>query len=151
MIQTKKSDLSVYMNYRVLDFVDASKKKEPSLNSRILYNDLFFNQLIQSTTVFETNSGSIPQQEFTYLEVPIGQGVYTWNDYNSNGIQELQEFEIAPFVDQAKYIRLFLPNQIYIKTHQNKFSQSEHWTQINGKMSVVSRKCFPIFITKLPF
>ena len=124
MIQTKKSDLSVYMNYRVLDFVDASKKKEPSLNSRILYNDSFFNQLIQSTTVFEPNSGSIPQQEFTYLEVPIGQGVYTWNDYNSNGIQELQEFEIAPFVDQAKYIRLFLPNRIYIKTHQNKFSQS---------------------------
>jgi hypothetical protein len=143
MIQTKKSDLSVYMNYRVLDFVDASKKKEPSLNSRILYNDSFFNQLIQSTTVFETNSGSIPQQEFTYLEVPIGQGVYTWNDYNSNGIQELQEFEIAPFVDQAKYIRLFLPNRIYIKTHQNKFSQSvtlnpNQWQNERGIKKVLS-------------
>jgi len=124
LIQTNKSDLSLYANYRVLDFVDASKKREPSLNSRIIYNDRFFNQLIQSTTVFETNSGSIPQQEFTYLEVPTGQGVYTWNDYNSNGIQELQEFEVAPFIDQAKYIRVYLPNRIYIKTHQNKFSQS---------------------------
>ena len=143
MIQTKKSDLSVYMNYRVLNFVDASKKKEPSLNSRILYNDRFFNQLIQSTTVFETNSGSIPQQEFTYLEVPIGQGVYTWNDYNSNGIQELQEFEVAPFIDQAKYIRLFLPNRIYIKTHQNKFSQSvtlnpNQWQNERGFKKVLS-------------
>ena len=90
----------------------------------MIYNDRFFNQLIQSTTVFETNSGSIPQQEFTYLEVPVGQGVYTWNDYNGNGIQELEEFEVAPFVDQAKYIRVYLPNRIYIKTHQNKFSQS---------------------------
>jgi len=90
----------------------------------MIYNDRFFNQLLQSTTVFETNSGSIPQQEFTYLEVPVGQGVYTWNDYNSNGIQELEEFEVAPFVDQAKYIRVYLPNRIYIKTHQNKFSQS---------------------------
>ena len=124
LIQTSKSDLSLFVNYRVLDFVDDSKKNEPSLNSRMIYNDRFFNQLIQSTTVFETNSGSIPQQEFTYLEVPVGQGVYTWNDYNSNGIQELEEFEVAPFVDQAKYIRVYLPNRIYIKTHQNKFSQS---------------------------
>jgi len=124
LIQTNKSDLSIYANYRILDFVDTSKKKESSLNSRVVYNDRFFNQLIQSTTVFETNSGSIPQQEFTYLEVPVGQGVYTWNDYNSNGIQELQEFEVAPFIDQAKYIRVYLPNRVYIKTHQNKFSQS---------------------------
>ncbi|OAB28225.1 hypothetical protein SAMN05444395_11287 [Flavobacterium fryxellicola] len=124
LIQTSKSDLSIYANYRVLDFVAATRKKEPTLNSRIVYTDRFFNQLVQSTTVYETNSGSIPQQEFTYLEVSAGQGVYTWNDYNGNGIQELQEFEIAPFIDQAKFIRVFLPNRIYIKTHQNKFSQS---------------------------
>ena len=124
LIQTAKSDLSIYANYRILDYVDNSRKKESSLNSRIVYTDRFFNQLVQSTTVYETNSGSIPQQEFTYLEVPVGQGVYTWNDYNNNGIQELQEFEVAPFIDQAKFIRVFLPNRIYLKTHQNKFSQS---------------------------
>jgi hypothetical protein len=124
VFQTKKSDLSINMNYRLLNFVDATQQKESSLNSRILYNDRFFNQLIQSATVYETNSGTIPQQEFTYLEVPAGQGVYTWNDYNGNGVQELQEFEVAPFIDQAKYIRVFLPNRIYIKTNQNKFSQS---------------------------
>ena len=124
LIQTNRSDLSLYANYRILDFVDATRKREPTLNSRIVYTDRFFNQLIQSTTVYETNSGTIPQQEFTYLEVSAGQGVYTWNDYNGNGIQELQEFEVAPFIDQAKFIRVFLPNRIYIKTHQNKFSQS---------------------------
>lgn len=143
LIQTSKSDLSLFVNYRVLDFVDAAKKNEPSLNSRMIYNDRFFNQLIQSTTVFETNSGSIPQQEFTYLEVPVGQGVYTWNDYNSNGIQELEEFEVAPFVDQSKYIRVYLPNRIYIKTHQNKFSQSltlnpNQWQNESGFKKILS-------------
>jgi hypothetical protein len=143
LIQTNKSDLSLFMNYRILDFVDAAKKNEPSLNSRMIYNDRFFNQLIQMTTVFETNSGSIAQQEFTYLEVPVGQGVYTWNDYNSNGIQELEEFEVAPFVDQAKYIRVYLPNQIFIKTHQNKFSQSltlnpNQWQNETGFKKILS-------------
>lgn len=143
LIQTNKSDLTVFANYRVLNYVDSSRKKEPSLNSRIVYNDRFFNQLIQSTTVFETNSGSLPQQEFTYLEVATGQGVYTWNDYNGNGIQELAEFEIAPFIDQAKYIRVYLPNRIYIKTHQNKFSQSvilnpNQWQNEDGFRKLLS-------------
>ena len=143
LIQTNKSDLSVYANYRILDFVDPTRKKESTLNSRILYTDHFFNQLIQSTTLYETNSGSIPQQEFTYLEVPVGQGVYTWNDYNNNGIQELQEFEVAPFIDQAKFIRVFLPNRIYIRTHQNKFSHSiilnpNQWQNEKGLKKLLS-------------
>jgi len=124
LIQNEKSDLAVFLNYRNLKFVDPTRTNEPSLNSRILYNSRFFDQLIQTSSAYETSSGTIPQQEFTYLEVPAGQGLYTWNDYNGNGIKELQEFEIAPFVDQAKYIRIFLPNQIYLKTHQNKFSES---------------------------
>jgi hypothetical protein len=124
LIQNKKTDLAVYASYRNLDFSDDSRKSEPSLNSRILYNDRFFNQFLQIGTVYETSSGTIAQQEYTYLEVPAGQGVYAWNDYNGNNIQELEEFEIAPFPDQAKFIRIFLPNQVYIKTNQNKFSQS---------------------------
>jgi hypothetical protein len=124
LIQNEKSDLSVFVNYRNLKYEDPTRGKEPSLNSRVLYNDRFFNQWIQTTTAYETTSGKIAQQEFTYLEVEPGQGVYAWNDYNGNGIQELQEFEIAPFPDQAKYVRVFLPNQIFVKTHQNKFSES---------------------------
>ena len=143
LIQTNKSDLSLFANYRILDFVDEAKRNESALNSRLVYNDRFLKQFIQSTTVFETNSGSIPQQEFTYLEVPAGQGVYTWNDYNSNGIQELEEFEVAPFPDQAKYIRIYLPNRIYIKTHQNKFSQSivlnpNQWQNATGFKKLAS-------------
>ena len=124
LLQTKKSDLTLFVNYRNLKFVDPTRQNEPSLNSRLLYNDQYFNQLMQVTTAYETTSGSIAQQEFTYLEVEPGRGVYTWIDYNGNGIQELQEFEIAPFPDQAKYVRVFLPNQIFVKTHQNKFSQA---------------------------
>jgi hypothetical protein len=124
LIQNEKSDLSVFVNYRNLKYTDPARGTEPSLNSRILYNARFFDQLIQTTTAYETNSGRIAQQEFTYLEVEPGQGVYMWNDYNLNGVQDLQEFEVAPFPDLAKFVRVFLPNQVFIKTHQNKFSES---------------------------
>lgn len=124
LIKSGKRNLSVYLNYRTLKYEDNSKKDEPSLNSRILYFDQFFDQLLQITTAYETSSGTIAQQEFTYLQVEPGQGVYMWNDYNANGIQELQEFEVAPYADLAIYIRIFLPNQVFIRTHQNKFSQS---------------------------
>ena len=124
LIQNQKTNLSLFVNYRRLVFTDLTKPSEPSLNSRLLYSDNFFKQFIQTTVAYETASGTIAQQEFTYLEVNQGQGVYMWNDYNGNGIQELQEFEIAAFPDQAKYVRVFLPNQIFVKTHQNKYSQS---------------------------
>lgn len=124
LFKTNTRDLSVFVNYRTLRYEDQSRKSLPSLNSRVLYSDSFFRQLLQVTSAYETNSGTIAQQEFTYLEVEPGQGVYTWNDYNNNGIQELQEFEVAPFPDLAKYVRVFLPNQVFVKTHQNKFSAS---------------------------
>ena len=143
LLQTKKSDLTLFINYRNLKYTDETRTNEPSLNSRLLYNDQFFKQLMQVTTAYETSSGTIAQQEFTYLEVEPGQGVYTWIDYNGNGIQELEEFEIAPFSDQAKYVRIFLPNQIFLKTHQNKFSQSltlnmSKWQNATGYKKMAS-------------
>jgi len=143
LVQTQTADLEVFINYRVLKHRNDSIPKETSLNSRIVYNDRFFEQLILLTTSFETMSGNLPQQEFTYLEVEPGQGVYTWNDYNQNGIQELEEFEVAAFPDQAKYIRVFLPNQIFLKTHQNIFSNSLTlnpiiWQNENGLKKMLS-------------
>jgi hypothetical protein len=91
--------------------------------------------LIQGTSAYETNSGTLPQQEFTYLEVPTGQGIYGMITMQTNS--GITEFEVAPFIDQAKYIRVYLPNRVYIKTHQTKFSQSiilnpNQWQNENG-------------------
>ena len=78
---------------------------------------------IRLNTAIETNNGVIPQQEFTYVQVEPGNGVFTWNDYNNNGIQEMEEFEVAQFQDEADYVRILLPNQVFLKIRENKFSQ----------------------------
>ena len=76
------------MNYRTLTYEEAEREDENSLNSRLQYNQLFFDKIVQWNTVFETQSGTLPQQDFTYVEVEPGLGAYTWIDYNNNGIQE---------------------------------------------------------------
>lgn len=124
IIQNTFTDLGVYINYRTLKSVDETIEDEQSLNSRVTFNKQLFAQIVQWNTVFETNSGSLPQQDFTYVKVEPGQGAFTWIDYNDNGVQELNEFEIAQFQDQGEYIRVLLPNQVFVKTHQNRLSQT---------------------------
>ncbi len=122
LIQNKTSNLSLFINYRTVDNVNIAD--EESLNSRISYRQQLFKNAISLQTVYETSSGTLPQQEFSYVEVDTGLGFYTWNDYNNNDIQELDEFEIAQFQDEANYVRVLLPTINFIKTNQNKFSQS---------------------------
>ncbi|WP_179021690.1 hypothetical protein [Winogradskyella forsetii] len=124
LIQNKNTTLQLYANYRDLKSEDDNIDNEQSLNSRLNYNQKLFNNLIILNTNYETNSGTLAQQDFTYVEVEAGQGAYTWIDYNENGIQELDEFEIAQFADQGSYIRVLLPNQVFVQTHQNRFGQT---------------------------
>jgi hypothetical protein len=122
LIKNKNSKLSLYANFRNVENIDFNNTK--SLNSRVLYNQKLFNNIVSLSSIYETVSGNLPQQEFTYLEVEPGQGFYTWIDYNNNSIQEINEFEIAQFQDQATFLRVALPTINYIETHQTKFSQS---------------------------
>jgi len=54
--------------------------------------------------------------------VPIGQGTHYWIDANNNGLQELNEFHIANFSDQAQYILLTIPTQKYLSTYSQTLS-----------------------------
>lgn len=143
-IKDEVSNLQVFVNYRVLKSEDTRIDNEVSLNSRILYNRKIFSNRVLLNTAYETNSGTIPQQDFTYLEVNPGQGTFTWIDYNGDGIQDLNEFEVAQFQDQARYVRILLPNQIFLPIHQNKFSQTVtlnpiSWSSEQGYKKLLSK------------
>jgi hypothetical protein len=143
-IKDAVSNLLIYANYRILRNEEEGIDNEISLNSRVIYGRKFFGNKILSNTTYETNSGTIPRQDFTYLEVNPGQGTFTWIDYNGDGIQDLNEFEVAQFQDQARYVRILLPNQVFIPIHQNKFSQTItlnpiSWAGENGLRRVLSK------------
>jgi len=141
LLQNKNSDLSLFVNYRTIDNVNF--EDEESLNTRLTYRQQLFNNAISLQTVYETSSGSLPQQEYSYIEVDTGLGFYTWNDYNNNNIKELDEFEIAQFQDEANYLRVLLPTINFVKTNQNKFSQSltlnpSKWSNQKGFKKLLS-------------
>lgn len=141
LINTKNSKLNTYINYRTVD--NKNFKNEESLNSKIVFNQQMFNQFLSFNTSYQTLSGNLPQQDYTYIKTEPGQGFYTWIDYNNNGIKELNEFEIAQFSDQASYLRIILPTLNYIATHQNRFTQTlvinpQQWNAKTGFKKMIS-------------
>lgn len=144
LVNTKSTKLRVFANLRNLKFSEEQRDDEQSLNSRVTYSQNLLDRLVNLNTTYETNSGSIAQQEFTYLEVEPGQGQYTWIDYNENGVQELNEFEIAQFQDEGRFVRILLPNQVFVRTNQTRFSQQltlnfQTWQNKSGLKKFASR------------
>lgn len=144
IFNNQATQLSLFANYRILKDDTEQREDEQTLNARLLYTQNLWKGGVRLNTAIESNSGVIPQQEFTYVQVDPGQGVFTWIDYNENGIQELNEFEIAQFRDQAEYVRILLPNQVFVKIRNNKFSQivtlnPQQWSNKTGVRKLLSQ------------
>ncbi|WP_299047223.1 hypothetical protein [uncultured Polaribacter sp.] len=122
LLKNKNTNLSVFANYRVTknQFIEDEK----TLNSRVKFSQKLIQNFINLNTVYETSSGNVARQEFFYVQTEPGLGFYTWIDYNEDGIQDFDEFEIAEFQDQAEYLRLPKPNLRFIPTQRAKLTQN---------------------------
>jgi hypothetical protein len=99
--------------YRNTKLRDSTSKfvSDNYLIGSLEYSGRFFKSAIIISTYYEAGRGIEQKQTFSYLKVANGEGTYVWIDYNNNGIEELDEFELASFRDEANYIKIWIRAQ----------------------------------------
>lgn len=120
------SNLALNATYRSINYLstDTVNKNEETLLARVDYNFTGLKGFVNLQSFYELGTGQEPKREFVYLEVTASQGIYAWNDYNNNGIKELNEFEVSKYPDQAKYIKVFRPNNEFVKSNFTNINQT---------------------------
>ena len=142
------SEVELSLNYQTAtDFTTDEKIRKKHLNGIFTYQQSTKNRFINTSGRYQTFTGQIQQQDFTFVETDPTRGTHTWNDYNNNGIQELTEFEISIFTDKANYIKVRLTSSSLEETIQHKwahqfsfdFSKLANNQNIKDKKNWISR------------
>ena len=123
----KNQELKATLSYRNMQVNDSSLTKlkpEETLLGRLEYNAQIKQGALAITCLYELGAGQEIKREFSYVQVPAGQGQYVWRDYNQDGLKQLNEFELAVFPDEKLYIRVFTPTNQYVKAKYAIYNQS---------------------------
>jgi len=147
LLKNPKQIVKTTITYRELNIQDTSVSIETADNSLLGRIEGKFRLLkgsVLSSTFYEIGTGLESIKEYSFVEVDKGLGLYIWNDYNENNIQELEEFEVASYKDTANYIRVQLPGN-YVKVYSTNFNQilnlkpGKNWYKQKGLKKVLSR------------
>lgn len=119
--------LSTTFTYRRLEVPDSTLTTQRPENTYLARIDHDLTTLKGAAVLdlfYELGSGLEQRREYLYVNVPAGQGLYIWNDYNGDGVKDLNEFELANFSYEADHLRVFVPSTEYVRTFSNQFSTS---------------------------
>ncbi len=107
----------------VKDTLLSENRPDNTLVNRLEYNLKILKGVVTSSTFYEVGSGLESKKEFVYVDVPAGQGAYSWIDQNGNGVKEVNEYVQAVYQDTARYIRVFTPTNDFTKVYTTQFNE----------------------------
>lgn len=99
-------------------------RPEETVLGRLEYDGSWWKRFLMLQTLYEIGSGQEQKQSFTYIEVPAGQGIYYWIDYNGDGVQQANEFEVGIYPDQKKFIKVPTLTNDYVRVRYMRLTQS---------------------------
>lgn len=120
---SERTSLDQFLFYKKINS-DIDELKDEQLTTRLNFKTAQFKKRWKLHLGYELNQGQDAEQNIQFLQVPVGQGTHIWNDYNSNNVKELNEFEVAIYTYEADYIMLASPGRNYVRTYQNDFTIS---------------------------
>jgi hypothetical protein len=126
VVKSKNSNLHFTFSYRQLSVYDTAKttqKNGQDILGLAQYNITVDHGFLVSNTLYSVGSGLQQKEEYTFVQVPAGTGVYEWVDFNHDGIAELNEFIVAPYADEADYIKVYNPTNQFVKDYTVKFNE----------------------------
>jgi hypothetical protein len=127
LLASSKRQFYLNTTFRKLNVDNAAiskQKPDETILGRAEYVMNEWKGLLNGNVLYEVGAGQEQKRDFAYLEVPPATGQYAWIDYNNDGIQQLNEFELAAFPDQARFIRILTPTNEFIKANYITFNYS---------------------------
>lgn len=113
---------TTYRHLEVFRQTASATQNDRTLLGRAEYGVNEWNGLLTGNMLYELGTGQEQRRDFTFIEVPAGQGEYAWIDYNKDDVQQLNEFELAQFRDQARFVRVLVPTNDFIKAAYTTFN-----------------------------
>ncbi|NNL91830.1 MAG: hypothetical protein HKO66_06340, partial [Saprospiraceae bacterium] len=129
----------VLRNFMIEDAFLELKNANKTFIGNVDHKLQLLNKGLSLNTYYESNSGQEPKIEFQFIKVQVGEGSYIWNDYNQDSIEQINEFEISPFSDQAAYEKITVFNNEFISTNRSILNQT---LKINPKQFIKNNKSF---------
>lgn len=149
----RSSQLKWNFSYRNLE-IEApeitSQEAQETYLGRLDYSLNLWRGTLRFSTNYEIGSGQEARAEFQFIRVNTGEGNFIWQpneqfDLNGDSIPQINEFVVAPFRDQANYIRINTFTNDFIRTNNVILNQSLRlrprvlWHNKQGWRKVLSR------------
>ncbi len=91
-----------------------------NISSSHSFSSTLFKKSWNLQATYALHQGREIQRQYTFMQVPFGQGTHMWRDDNGNGEKELDEFYEALNPDERLYAKFFTPTQQYIQAYQQR-------------------------------